>query len=272
MTSIVDDYTDIDVQAYKTAVVYINGNYWGLYDMREKVNEDFVSNHYNVSSKNTNILRIDGNIKTGSATNYNNLMAYIRSHDLAKDDYYNYVKERIDMDNVIDYWIAEIWTANWDIVNVRYFQNPNIENNKWKFIFYDLDNAMYNIRHNYYLYITGTDSNPENKAIYTNELLTNLFKNKKFVDTYLTHLHDELKNVWTTANVTKRIDEIVNKISNDMPQEQSRWGLDMKSWNTEIDKLRSFAKNRSKYVLSTTKSFFHLSSTDVKKYFGDLDA
>lgn len=264
MTSIVDDYTDVDVQAYKTVVLYINGRYWGLYDIREKVDVNFVSSHYNVSPEKTNILRIDGNIAAGTAANYNALIAYIRTHDLANPNNYNYVKERVDIANLIDYWIAEIWVANWDIVNVRYFQNPNIDNNKWKFIYYDTDTAMHNIRHDYYTYVTS-------QAIYTNELLANLFKNKEFKDAFLTRLNYNLKNVWTTDNVLKRIDELVNKISGEIPRERSRWNLDISSWTTEIEKLRTFAKERPKYVLSTTKSFFRLSDADMKKYFGDFN-
>jgi hypothetical protein len=270
MTSIVDKYTDIDTQAYKTVVLYVNGEYYGVYDIREKVDAEFISNHYNVSEEGTNILRIDSDIKAGTAQNYYDLLSYIRNHNLSNQTYYDYVKEKIDIDNMVDYWIAELWPANWDTLNVRYFQNPNIDNNKWKFIYYDLDTGMHNIEHNYYLYMT--DPAGMSSFGHSTELLRNLMKSSEFKKTFLEHLSYQLTHVWTTDNVLKRIDEIYNNIYKEMPRDKERWNLSMSDWEKEVESLREFARKRPKYLLSTTKSFFNLSNSDMEKYFGDVDA
>ena len=70
---------DVDYQDYRPVAVYINGEYWGIYFIREKVDETFVSNHYNVqtSDTDTSILRIDGEVKTGTDKEYNALIKYI---------------------------------------------------------------------------------------------------------------------------------------------------------------------------------------------------
>ena len=81
-TSLMGKYTDVDVQDYVPIVLYINGKYWGIYFIREKVDETFVSNHYNVKATkaDTNILRIDGEVKSGSNKKYKSMISFINNN------------------------------------------------------------------------------------------------------------------------------------------------------------------------------------------------
>ena len=85
-TSLMKKYTSVDVQAYKPVVVYINGSYWGLYFIREKVDASFVANHYNVEANknNTDILRIDGEVKSGTNKKYLSMMSFINNNSMSK--------------------------------------------------------------------------------------------------------------------------------------------------------------------------------------------
>src|SRR5574344_851446 len=126
-------YTDVDVQDYVPIVLYINGKYWGIYFIREKVDETFVSNHYNVKATkaDTNILRIDGEVKSGSNKKYNSMISFINNNSLSNSKNYEKIKEQIDIQSFSDFWIGEIYTANYDILNTRYFSNPLVDNGKW---------------------------------------------------------------------------------------------------------------------------------------------
>ena len=119
-------YTDVDVQDYVSIVLYINGKYWGIYFIREKVDETFVSNHYNVNATktDTSILRIDGEVKSGTDKKYNSMISFINSNSLSNSKNYEKIKKQIDIQSFSDFWIGEIYTANYDILNTRYFSNP----------------------------------------------------------------------------------------------------------------------------------------------------
>lgn len=110
--------TAVDFQEYRPVVVYVNGKYWGIYNLREKVNEHYIKDHYNISEDKLDMLEykeeITPNIIHGDLQNYNQLIDFLNNHDLSNDDNYQYVKSLIDIDNFIDYQIAEIYCANID--------------------------------------------------------------------------------------------------------------------------------------------------------------
>jgi hypothetical protein len=265
-SSVVDGVTNLDVQAYKATILYINGKYYGIYFLREKVDEDFISNHYNVNPEGTNIFRIDGDTIVGNTKNYISLMSYVNSHNMAKKESYEYVASKLDIDSFIDFFIAETWITNNDIVNMRFFSNPNIENGKFNMIFYDADFAFYNTRYNYFSFITNPSGMGE--KMYNNTILNGLMKNSTFKERFLERLEYNLKNVWTSKRVNDKITMLYNMIKPEMERNQSRWGLTMNTWNSSIKELRSYADNREKYLMSHIKSFFSLSSTEMKERFG----
>lgn len=266
-TSLIDEYTDTDVQAYRPIILYINGKYWGIYYIREFVDENFVASHYNVSSNDTDILRIDGQVKSGSSSSYNELLSYIRRNNMSVQANYEYVKEKIDINNLIDYWVAELYTTNNDIVNCRFFSNPQVDNGKWKFINYDFDYAMYNQEVNYYNFFTNSGGMTQNH--FSTELLRNLMKNKEFKQTFLERLSYNMKNTWKKETVLARIDKAYNEIKAEMPRNQARWGMSMSQWDSGIARLKLFVNLREGYLLKQTKAYFNLTDAEMDKYFGD---
>ncbi len=272
-TSLMGEYTDVDVQAYKPVVLYVNGSYWGLYFIREKVDEHFVSNHYNVKTtdKDTDILRIDGEVKTGSNTKYNEMMRFINNNSLSNSNNYKKIKEQIDIENLCDFWIAEIWANNYDIVNTRYFRNAKIDNGKWKFIYYDLDSGFYHetgYGFNYY-----TRSQGVGYGNFSTALLRNLMKSSEFKKTFLERMSYNLKNTWSAKNWEKKVDQVVKEITTDeMKRNLDRWGnMSYSKWETHIKDLRAFARRRNKAIIQDAKQYFGLSESEVKKYFGGVE-
>ncbi len=267
MTSLMEP-TEVDVQAYKPVILYINGNYWGIYYIREKVDEHFISSHYNVSPDETNIVRLDGVVSAGSKSDFESIANYVNSHNMANSDNYNYIKEKIDIDNFITFWVAETYITNNDIINCRLFSHPDIEGGKWHMIFYDLDYAMYNTGTNYYLFMTDVEGMSDFKV--PTDLMRNLMKNSEFRKRFVEILSDMLNNVWTDEKILNRIDEIYNIIEPEMERNQKRWGQTISDWNSSIAELKNFVKYRKNILLNQTKSYFNLSSSEMQEYFGDI--
>ena len=262
-TSLMGQYTDVDVQDYVPIVLYINGKYWGIYFIREKVDETFVSNHYNVKATktDTSILRIDGEVKSGTDKKYNSMISFINSNSLSNSKNYEKIKEQIDIQSFSDFWIGEIYTANYDILNTRYFSNPLVDNGKWKYIFYDIDSGFFRTTQNTFNEYT----NPSGMGSWNfpTVLLRNMMKSSEFKSTFLERISYNLNNTWAYKNVEKRIDEVIDEIGKEeFKKNAERWGNSYSHWEKSIKSMKTFAKNRNSYLVKYAKSYFNLSSSD----------
>lgn len=264
-TSIMDEYGTVDVQSYKPVILYINGRYWGVYFLREKVNEEFVSHHYNVDPNDTNIIRVDNDLSAGSSHFYNSIRNYIQNHNMQSDEHYEYISNKIDIDNFIDFWIGEIYTTNNDIVNMRFFNNPNVDNGKMKMIFYDFDYAFYNYSINYLNWMTQSSGLGEKN--YDNTILRGLMQNNKFKKRFVERLSYNMKNVWSEKNIDNKYNELYNMLKPEMQRNQERWGLTYSQWEDNCKELKNYLEKRREYILNHTKSYFGLSSKEMKDYF-----
>lgn len=266
-TSLVESVTNLKVQAYKSVVLYINGKYWGVYNIREKVDEDFISNTYNVDGEKANIVRIDNQISFGSLDDYRYVVNYLNTHDMSVKSNYEYIKTKLNIDSFIDFWVAENWVSNNDIINTRFYSHPDVDSGRLNMVFYDLDYAMWNKRVDYFSFFV----NPEGMSAFnvSTEMMRSLMKSEEFKRDFLERLSYQLKFVWNEERVLTRIDEIYNSLKPEMERNQIRWKMTMNHWEEEVEYLRDFAKVRSDYVKSTAKRFFDLNNSEMKEYFGD---
>ena len=270
-TSLMGEYGTADVQAYEPIILYINGSYNGIYFIREKVDETFVANHYNVQTTkhDTSILRIDGEVKSGSDSKYKAMINFINKNSLSNKNNYAKIKEQIDIKSLCDFWVGEIYTANYDILNTRYFSNKNVDNGKWKFIFYDLDSGFFRTTQNTFTEYTSASGMGDWN--FPTDLLRNLMKSDEFKKEFLERLSYNLKNTWSYDNVNKRIDEVIAMIGKDeFKRNAERWGNSYSHWEKSISAMKTFAKKRNSYVIKYAKSYFKLSNSDVNKYFGGV--
>lgn len=267
-TSAVDGKTNLDVQSYRAVAMYINGRYWGFYYIREKVSEDFVSNHYNVDANgNTDIIRIDWEVKAGTSSKYASILSYIKSNDMTTKESYDYVNKNIDLTSFMDFYIASLFTTNNDIVNTRLFRSDVVEDGKWNYIFYDLDVAFYNMQKDYLSWM----NDPNGMAsTFNNTFFRGLLQNKTIKEEFIKRIAYNLREVWDSKKTTKILDDLLAKYEKEIIRSHERWGYDVDHWKVEVEDLRYYLENRKKPLLDNVKSFFKLSNTQMKDYFGDL--
>ena len=263
MTSLMED-SNVLVQAMKPVILYINGEYWGIYFLNEKVDEDFIKARYNVGGT-TNIIRVDGEVNTGSGKDYEDLLKYLAKANMKSEDTYNYVSSKINMDSMLEFWIAETYITNNDIINCRLFSNPNHDDGRWSFIFYDLDYGMYFPSVNYYEIMTNKDG--MGSLNIRSDLTYYLFQNPTFRKKFLEKLEFMLKNNWSEEYLLSKIDYFYNLVKPEMEQNAKRWGFSYSKWEDEVEKLRTFVKKRKSYLLSQTKRFFNLSEEEMKVFY-----
>ena len=137
---------DIYVQAFKQVVVYINGQYWGVYNLREKITKYFIASHYDIADPDSiDILMGNGNnmcvISGDGWEDYTDMVEWAGSHDLSNSANYEYICSLMDVENFAAYTAAEIVVGNTDTGNIKYWRTKETDN-KWRWLFYDFCWAM----------------------------------------------------------------------------------------------------------------------------------
>ena len=139
MQALVDNL-DLETQAFRPAVVFLNGDYWGVYNIRERNTEEYIAQHHNVDPDNLDILTLDNKVIEGDNNHYMALYDYIQNNSLSIETNYEYVKTQLDADNYINYMLSEMYFANtdWYPGNMKFWR-PRTLNGKWRWMLYDTD-------------------------------------------------------------------------------------------------------------------------------------
>ena len=137
MTSLMDG-SGLETQAYRPAAVYLNGQYWGFYNIREKINEHFLDDKIDVDKSEINLLEFNGDVIQGNNDSYNDIIDFVTNNSLAVEANYQYIAEQIDIDNYVTYQVAQIYADNrdWPGNNIKYWNSPTT---KWRWILFDTD-------------------------------------------------------------------------------------------------------------------------------------
>ena len=265
--------TNVLYQDVRVVNVYINGNYWGHYNLREKINKYSIAQWEGITDEdvidNINILKNKGDVLQGSALEMTRLITFCRTKDLNDKANLQHVLDRIDVMSWFDHTIFEIITGNEDPENVRYYQVPG---GKWKVCLFDLDYALKN-----------TDPYPINRFINEpdaevtylfHEPVSALLLVPAMRELFLERFGEILYEKFQPETLDAQIDAWVNVIAPLIPAQHERWKTgDMEAWNDSVATLRKLCKERPAKVVEHISNTLSLSQDEVQKYFGAyLDA
>ena len=280
-TSLVaDSDSTVAVQAYRACVLYLNGEYWGVYYIREKVDENYLSQHTNYAPETFSLLYRNGEVEEGTESGYAALVNFVAYHDMTNEENYRYVCERMDVLNYIDLKIFQAYSGNIDLHNVRYYVSNDPESDgKWRWIFYDQDFAFRDLGSS----VARTVE--EGYTFISNSLFRNLLKNPEFKDLYLSRTAELFGSALSADTVLARINELYEEALPEMERHCERWSLSFDNWKYEVDTLRRIVSDsgsiegrsglsrggsRIAQVLENLKSTLSLTTAEFDKYFGSL--
>ena len=252
----------LDRQASRPARVFINGKYWGLYHLREKINPRFLEDHHpGVDKDSLSLLEHRGAVKHGRGTEYATLRAYIEEADLSDPEAYRQVGEWMDVDNFQQLQIAQTYFDNQDAGgNIRYWR-PHGEGQRFRWILYDVDQGFGLHRdagwtQNTLERNTEADGpawpNPPWSTLFQRKLLANPEYRRNFVNRSMDYLHTD----FAADAVMERIDAAEAAIRDEMPLQLARWSLRPRQWAYHMDQLRRFALQRPSFLREQYRDFF----------------
>ncbi len=256
ITSLVAQYTNVPVQDYRVVTLYLNGKFWGVYYVREKVNENFIAGHYNVRPEDVTL-----EFGNGASPEYRELIRFCKTHDLSIQENYDYVASQVDIDEFIDFHVAEMWTGNVDMGNIKYFRVPG---GKWTWVLYDTDLGLTMAEYNSVAEQIDPAGNGTDN-IFSTELIVSLLENPQFKEKFLRRMAWQMETIWNKEQMFERIDYLENLIRPDMERDIARWNESLDFWNTKLRYLRYVVENRSHWVYTYLKNYFHLSDQQMQE-------
>ncbi|MDA3924570.1 MAG: CotH kinase family protein [Kiritimatiellae bacterium] len=268
---------DISVMAYRPSLVYINGEYWGIHNLRESYDKHYVYSRYNIDPDNADMLtqvedgnnvaivRIDGD--KSSDEDYEALLEWIDNNPLSNPDNINYqsVTSQVDISNYADYIIAETFFANtdWPQNNCDFWRAHTNQtatageygDQRWRWMLYDMDVAgEEGSDFDMFDYLSDKSMTNIDEAGF---LINELWKNMTFRNLFISRYADTLNTCFRPAHTTATIADAAQEIASEISTHFVRWGRTTTStqWqNAFYSSLISYSAERY------TASWLHLNS------------
>jgi hypothetical protein len=265
--------SELDFQDYNPVATYINGEYWGMYNMREKINEHMLASKHNLNADEITLLTNNAEVIEGSNQEYTQIIDYINSYDLSDDTNFEFIRDKIDLKNYTLYQASNIYINNtdWPGNNIKFWKHQDV---KWRWIMYDTDfgfGPFWNIS-NYWedtlSFALDPDGqgwpNPPWSTLLFRKLTTNIGFRNQFINRYA----DELNTRFLPNNVINHIDETYAIIEPEILAHYNRWKDDPsvidEIWDIYgyvdyyVDNMKDFAVNRHPVVKEHIKQQFGL--------------
>ena len=266
-------------QAYKPYVLYLNGEYWGVYFLKEKRSRFFVAQHAGVEdTENIDLLKGDATndsmISHGSRAEWQALMDYVKSNDLSQAQAYEYVASQMDVDSFMDYMICEIYTGNTDTYNAQYYKLPG---GKWTWIFYDFCWGFNTGKIDHDTLAYRREGNTAARTLF-NAMLNNT----GWKDAFVRRFAELLNTAFTPERVTSLIDELAASVEPEITRERDKFNQSTfmgekqpaenlgtyEKFQSEVAFLREFAQKRPAAIKKQLQSGFGLSDSYMQEVFG----
>lgn len=238
-----------DNLATRPVVLFLNGEYWGVYFMEEKADEHYINEHYGFDDEDVDLLSDWGfSVDNGNADDWRGFYEWVQDADLSRQEDYQYFASKVDVDAFLDYMLLEVFVSNvdWPSNNVRQW---SVLGSPWRWIFFDGDAALSDRRENSEIlgYITCDDSSMTYPASPRSSLLfRKLLANEDFRHISVDRFSKLIFHYWNYASTAPLLEEISDKVSSEVEYQSARFSspLSVSNWRGKIRNIDSYLKSR----------------------------
>ena len=250
---------NLEALASRPTVLYLNGEYWGVYFINEKPDERYLEDHLNVDIDKVNIM---GNwvdlLEHGSSTSFMALCKWMESADLSQPEDFAYIESKIDLDCFIDYQIFELFIANndWPANNMRCWQ---VEDGKWRWFFYDGDACLRDRNFDVFANATydGDLTWPSSRP--ATLFFRKLLENQDFRGIFTKRFNELISTVFEYQNTIPYYEKIKQELQNELPNQIQRFAnpSSYDFWaSSAMNAIDVFLMSRGKQMLGALSQFF----------------
>lgn len=278
---------NVEYQASRPVIVFINGEYWGIHYLTEKIDEFFLASNNNLDHKRIDLLTYSPDMKdhlvrraiAGRTNEYDNLMNFIENHDMGVPENYRHVKTQIDIDSYLDYTAMQIYIANkgwWS--NLKWWKSRD-KKGKWRWILYDTDLGfgLYTSHSSDTIgYAMSVDGGGWENPSHLTLLFRKLLANTEFRNDFIQRLASHLNTTFQPERILNIIKICQGEIEPEMPRHMEKWKgqlscygfpdnlrfpSTMKQWKSNVEIMRVFASERPYYLRRHIINNFALNGT-----------
>ncbi len=262
----VDRFLKADMMACNSVMVYVNGEFWGIYNTRDRLDTKYFEGKYGIPEEDFTMLECPHPLVYGWNVDYTttygeadeakvfmDLIHFCRTNDLSIPENYQYVADKVDIDGLIDFFCGQIYLccSDWPSNNIKVWRNtnPNLMDTKWHFCIVDTDHGV------------GLNSSVEtnlfgviNDVSVMGSLFNRLCGNKAFRDRFIARF------IWCTEVyfvpewMVTELEDMMEPIRPLMQYQLDRWRATDGSlttyelWDHYIEIIRDFVQRRPDYA------------------------
>ena len=261
---------NIESLATRPVVLFLNGEYWGVYYLCEKPDEKYITEHFGGDEGEYNIMENWYNkCVSGNAANFIQMMNWLNDANLSEPDDYDHICSLIDINNIIDYYCFELFISNydWPANNTRCWQHGD---GKWRWIFFDGDEAL--IEPDFDAFANATNENgtgwPSDAR--STLMFRKLLENNLFSELFVKNFEHKMDSMFSYSYTKPLFDSAADCVRAEIPRHAARFNMprDLGAWENEIATIDNFLKHRVANVRQQINELFHIDNASLD--FGDL--
>jgi|LSQX01.2.fsa_nt_gb hypothetical protein len=269
-----------ETQAYRPSIVFLNGEYWGIHNIRERFDKKYLEDHYDLDDDKVVILDPKEQIEVQEGTEedaeayMNDIVNYLKSNDITQKSTYDYIKTKMDIENFIDYNVSQIYFGNtdWPHNNVSVWkyktddgqyhpEAPYGQDGRWRWIIKDTDFGfhMYDtaVTHDTLNYATTGSRSFFGNTEWAVLILKTLLQNNDFRNEFINRFADNLNTSFDPVRVNQIVDQFATSVEPEITEHTNRWPGYIKmvaenprdfTFSQHIERIRNFATERTSNV------------------------
>ncbi|MCB0401824.1 MAG: CotH kinase family protein [Flavobacteriales bacterium] len=279
----------LDERTYDACVMYVNGQYWGVYESREKVDDaDFLDYYYDQDEQYKDSPNFIQFLKTWGGTwteygppnaqpDWNSFRTFVTSNNMALQANWDYVDSVYNWQSLVDYFCLNSYIVNKDWLNwnTAWWRglDPAGDKKKWRYTLWDMDATF-----GHYVNYTGipntsANANPCDVENLPNpggqghtEIMVALMNNTTFEQYYISRYIDLGNTVFDCPNMIAVLDSLVNIITPEMPGHIAKWGGSMAQWQNNVQAIRTFINDRCAAISGGLSGCYNLTGPYPMKF------
>ena len=257
---------DTDIQEFQPVNLFVNGEYWGVYNLRERLGQHYLQSNFGADKDTSNLLQGRMAVDHGSSARYRDLLAFLRTHTFSDGTLYDSLGQLMDIQNFRDFQVAQIYTGNIDYMgNIRYWQSDDVSS-QFRWIMYDTDLGFGHgvpARWNFIAERLSPRQTKWYNRTWSTFILRKLMENTSFKYEFINQVCYAMSTAFSSENANRLIDSLADVYKPEMARHFQRNGGSVERWERAVQALRNFADDRPAYYLKHTGQFFALTDPYV---------
>lgn len=258
----------LDYMAFEPANLFINGEYWGVYNLREKVNEHYIAGNHGVDKDSVNIIMGKWVRQEGSSKDFLKMYYWFEALDTMDTEAYEIAQQFLDIRNYINYRVFQIYINNKDSRgNIRYY-NVSGEQPKFRMILYDTDLGYGKYNFNFLEGCMSSTPTGWYNPTWSTMYLTKLMQAPEFKHDFVTQFAHLMNTVFQRDTMLASIEHFENlykdelpKVAADRPAHLKKVIFPDEKWLDDVGSLKSYAKLRPKVMWTHLQEVLGLGDT-----------